>query len=254
MTLLHSASLSRSTSLLGVLGLGFTLLAAAPGCSSDDTSAEMTPAPDGGAGGGSAGSAGGGMAGSTTAGGGGTGGTSSTADAGLLCAHPQMASDVGDHCDTDAGTIRQAATTCPSGGDAAASGDGGAPFSHSGTFTDDDDCKYDVSYGIACDGATFTFNITLKSRTQMAAGDAGELGVTGANPQIEAVSQDMPSHKLPSTPKPVTTEVGNGDYKISNVPLDLEGFWTVRFTFFPACAGTEATSKHGGVSFTVIMR
>jgi hypothetical protein len=251
MTLTHSLS-SRSACLLGSLafGLGLTLLVAATGCSSDDTSADMGTS--GGAGTGSTGTAGGGMAGSAsteggTAGGGGSAGASSTPDAGL-CAHPQMASDVGDHCDTDGGTIKQAATTCPTGGDAAvASGDAGVPFSHSGTFTDDDQCKYDVSYGIACDGATFTFNVTLKSR-------ATGMPVTGASPQIEATSQDTPSHKLPSSPKPVTTEVGNGDYKISNVPLDLEGFWTVRFTFFPNCADTEATSKHGGVSFTVIMR
>jgi len=249
---------SPSARLLGSLacGLGLALLVASNGCSSDDTSSDMPPATgtDGGAGAASTGAAGGGMAGSAaseagTAGSGGSAGAGSTSDAGL-CAHPQMASDIGDHCDVDGGgTLKQPATTCPAAGDAAAgqSGDGGMPFSHSGTFTDDDDCKYDVSYGAACVGVTTTFDVMLKSR-------ATGMPVTGANPHIEVTSQDTPSHKLPTSPKPVTTEVGNGEYKISNVPLDLDGFWTVRFTFFDDCANTEATSKHGGVSFTVIMR
>jgi YtkA-like protein len=200
-----------------------------PGCSSDDTVA----ATEGGAG-------------STGAAGSGSG-----TDGGTHCGKFQMASEIGPFCTSDGGEpIKAPATTCPTmPGDAAAEqGDGGEeayPAPHSGTFAADDLCKYDVTYGTACEAdGTQTFNVTLKSR-------ATGMPVTGAEPSIEASLDD--AHPLPNSTQTVT-DLGNGDYKITGVVFDMEGFWTVRFHFFENCLETEETSKHSHVSFTVIVQ
>jgi hypothetical protein len=245
MTLAHSASSFRSASLLGSLALGFglSLVAMTAGCSSDEAAATTTET-EGGAGSGTAGAAGS----SGTAGSGGGAAGSAT---GGLCPHPQMSSEIGDHCVADGGAvIKTPADEClTTPGDAAAAGDGGEedyPGPHSGTTSDDDDCKYDVSYGVACEpGGLSTFTVSLKSRVT-------GMGVPGANPSIEASFDDTP-HPLPNTPKPVTTDLGMGNYKIAGVPLDKEGGWTVRFHFFEQCLESENT-KHGHVAFTVFYR
>jgi len=239
MTLAHSASSSRSSSLLGSLALGFglSLFAMSGGCSSDDTAATGTTTTETEGGAGTAA----GAAGSS----GGAAGAGSGTDGGL-CARHQNASDIGDQCIADGGEmIKTPATSCST---AQVADDGGAaemyPGPHSGTTADDDDCKYDVSYGVACDGGGLqTFNVNLKSR-------ATGLGVPGANPSIEASLDD--THPLPNMPKPVTTDLGNGDYKIAGVPFDKDGFWVVRFHFFETCAESPDT-KHGHVAFTVIV-
>ncbi len=238
---LHLSSSFRPTSMAGTLawGLGLALLAPVAGCSSDDVAAT----PVGGAGSASTGTAGAG--GEATEAGGGMAGAGSGTDAGALCARPQMASDIGDHCVVDGGTVKNPATTCPTGGASAA--DGGEevyPMNHSGTSSDDDNCKYDVSYGIVpCDhGGLTTLNVNLKSR-------ATGMPMTGADPHIEAL---VDNHPL-GNPEPKTTELGNGDYKIEGVHFDKDGFWTVRFHFFETCSETAPASKHSHIAFTVIV-
>jgi hypothetical protein len=253
MTLSNSASLG-ALKLVGSLavGLGVALFSVASGCSSDDSTAGT-----GGGAGTTSGTAGAG--GSPSEGGAGTAGSGtggSTSDGGgVFCARPQMASDIGDHCIPDSGiTIKTEASECLStAGDAAAqSTDGGGEynFSHSGTTADDDNCKYDVSYGIehAMDSCMAprgpaVLHVTLKSRIT-------GMGVPGANPSIEAFLDD--THPLPNTPKQVVTDEGMGNYTIAGVGFDAEGAWTVRFHFFETCAETEKT-KHGHVAFTVLV-
>jgi hypothetical protein len=115
------------------------------------------------------------------------------------------------------------------------------PEAHNGTEASDDDCKYDIKYSVDCTSGVSTFTVTLTSRTT-------GMGLTGADPQIEAANGD--SHPLPN-PLPTTTEVGNGVYKISGAHLDTKGTWTVRFHFFETCDDTEETSKHAHVAFSV---
>jgi hypothetical protein len=198
-----------------LFGFGWALLAT-PSCSSDSPAT-----PDGGG------------AGSATTGAG-------------LCASVVMGSDIDNHCNSDdGGVINQEATTCPStAGDASQeSGDGGDeyPQAHNGTFAADDDCKYDVTYGVSCDNSGSTFTVHVKGR-------ATGMPVTGANPSIEAFLTD--THPLPSLPGPAT-ELGNGDYKISGVQFDMDGIWTIRFHFFESCLETEETTKHSHVAFSV---
>jgi len=215
MMAVHFASF-RPAHLLGslLLGLGGALLAAAPACSSDNTPV--------GAGGSS------GM--------GGSGGDVS------LCGAAVPAAGTDDQCTGDGGPIMQEATTCPSVAGDAAVADTVYPDPHNGTAAPDDDCKYNVTYGVECTGGATTFSITLTSRVTPG------MPLTGADPQIEALLGV--AHPLPN-PLPVTTEVGNGMYKISGVHFDMMGKWMVRFHFFETCLDTEETSKHAHVSFWV---
>jgi hypothetical protein len=251
MTLSNSASLG-ALKLVGSLavGLGLVLTSVASGCSSDDSSTGA-----GGSAGSSSGAAGSSneTGGGTSEGGAGTagGGTDGSTAKGGFCARPQMASDIGDHCIPDSGImIKNEASECLTTSTGA--GDGGDQYqpSHSGTSTDDDDCKYDVSYGIehfmdACtaDRGPATLHVNLKSRVT-------GMGITGAEPSVEVFLDD--THPLPSSPKQVVTDDGMGDYTIKNVPFDAEGAWTVRFHFFEKCAESPKT-KHGHVAFTVLV-
>jgi len=157
-----------------------------------------------------------------------------------LCATPVPATGADNQCIDDAGPIKQAATTCPSVAGDAAVADTTYPDPHNGTESADYDCKYNVAYALECtDGAT-TISITLTSRA------SPDMPLTGAAPVIEAILGA--AHPLPN-PSPVTTEVGNGVYKISGVHFDMAGKWTVRFHFFETCLDTEETSKHAHVAF-----
>jgi hypothetical protein len=161
-----------------------------------------------------------------------------------------MASDIGDHCIPDSGiTIKNEASECPTMAGDAGGGADQYPPAHSGTTADDDDCKYDVSYGIehAMDSCMArgpaVLHVSLKSRIT-------GMGITGAEPSVEVFLD--PTHPLPSSPKQVVTDDGGGDYTIKNVPFDAEGAWTVRFHFFEKCL-ESAKTKHGHVAFTVIV-
>jgi len=210
MTLLHSPS-SRSAGIVSRLALavGLALLVAAPACSSNS---------DGG---------------STTTGG----------SEGGACAAPAASTGADDHCAGEGGPINNEATSCPTtaSADAGTAPDEAYPDPHNGTQAADDDCKYDVSYGIDCAGGAATLTVTVTDRTT-------HMGITGAAPTIEA--QLGNAHPLPN-PSPVTTEVGNGVYKISGVHFDMSGTWLVRFHFFEMCLDTEETSKHTHVAFNV---
>src|SRR5262245_57100343 len=120
------ASRCVGTALFALLG---ALALTAPACSSDEAAAP--------GGGGAAGSTGG--------------------DAGGLCPGAgSVPSDGGadDHCESDAGPIKQEANTCPTTpSDAGEESDAAVeelPPPHLGLEADDDDCKYHVKYSVTC--------------------------------------------------------------------------------------------------------
>src|SRR5216684_2418044 len=125
--------------------------------------------------------------------------------------------------------------------DAGAAAEVPYPDAHNGTEAADDDCRFDVSYSIECASGAATITVTLTDRTT-------GMGLAGAAPLIEA--QLGIAHPLPN-PLPVTTDVGNGVYKISDVHFDMSGIWLVRFHFFDRCLDTEETTKHAHVAFNV---
>jgi hypothetical protein len=112
-----------------------------------------------------------------------------------------------------------------------------------GAESDDDDCKYHVTWS-ATDVAqnqdvTFTVTLTRKSDGAAAAGAA-----PAAEVYLDA------THPAPVTnQKP--TEGPSGTYQIGPVRFDAAGRWTTRFHFYETCTDVAEASPHGHAAFYV---
>jgi hypothetical protein len=169
-----------------------------------------------------------------------------------LCPAPDgggpAAGPADDHCTDTSGTkIVQSIGACQVGNavDAGAT-DGGAdaaPVTRYGTSASDDDCKYDVSYGLDC-AAHGSFATTL---TVMLTSRSDGSPVDGANTSAEVYLSD--THI--TSGRMTTTALGGGKYAISGVAFDAPGLWQIRFHFFETCNDTPADSPHGHVTFYV---
>ena len=109
--------------------------------------------------------------------------------------------------------------------------------------SDDDDCKYHVSWSstpIRRDTDVF-FTVTA---TKLFDGTPA----TGAETQIEAFLN--PTHPTPSV-NINSTEGSNGKYQVGPVRFDQAGMWTVRFHLYQQCLDVVENSPHGHAAFYV---
>jgi len=209
---------SHSTRRLAALAFALSgALIAAPGCSSDDSTA--APGTDGGAGG----------SGNCPAGGGPLPGTAP------------------DRC---MGTFQDVAAECimgePEGGVDTDAGVEPLPDPAVGRSDADDDCKYMVSFANDCvqqGGTGTTFTVTLKSLTQNMA------PVTGSTSTYIEAFLNM-NHPAPSGGGNAT-ETMPGVYKFEPLKFDAAGKWTVRFHFFGNCSDVPEDAPHSHRAFFI---
>jgi len=160
-----------------------------------------------------------------------------------------VASDSGpdDHCiDEDGGQIIQVADVCPMGpGDAEVADDAAMeelPGPRPGNVSDDDDCKYHVTFTNTCVARNLnvTFTVTATVRGSNAP-------LTGAATSAEVFLND--THPAPNSGQRTTEN--NGVYTIGPIRFDASGLWTVRFHFYEMCDDTVENSKHGHAAFLI---
>lgn len=202
--------------LISVAVLG-SVLALAPGCSSDDDAAQPTTCKNPGG---------------------------------------PVAGEADTHCTgSDGAPIDQSIGLCQKdGGDVGAAGAGGAGDTADeeyvvryGSSAADDDCKYDASFTSDCvvQNTPVYFTVAL---TKRAADGAPATGDDPNSPEIFLESD--PSHISPSLAIKAP-EVAPGTYKIGPVIFDAPGRWVVRFHFFEECSDIPADSPHGHVAFYI---
>jgi hypothetical protein len=117
------------------------------------------------------------------------------------------------------------------------------PETNVGTSSNDDDCKYMVSFTNDCvqKGGGTTFHVTLTSLTQNMA------PVPDAEPYIEAfLNENHPAGGIPKT-----TVVKAGVYDIGPIVFDAPGKWTVRFHFFGDCSDVPDDAPHAHAAFFI---
>jgi hypothetical protein len=118
------------------------------------------------------------------------------------------------------------------------------PETNVGRSSNDDDCKYMVSFTNGCvqkGGSGTTFRVTLTSLTQNMA------PVPDAGAYIEAFLNE--NHPAGGNSK--TTVVMPGVYDIGPIVFDAPGKWTVRFHFFGDCSDVPEDSPHAHAAFFV---
>ena len=142
------------------------------------------------------------------------------------------------------------ATAAPDAGssdDGGADGDGGMVMLpvHFGSESDDDDCKYHVSFTttpVLVD-ATVTFNVTV---TYLASGAPA----TSADVVLESYLLENPFHVIPNNgTKTTETPANSGKYIMKPIKFNESGRWVVRFHFYENCDDILDDSPHGHVAF-----
>ena len=139
--------------------------------------------------------------------------------------------------------------------DATAS-DRGCPYGVTvyGEETDDDDCKYHVTWssspiceGSATSGVTFTVVATILGSGAALAGAGTVAEVFTTSSPNDAGCDDQSTHPGPNTGV-VLAEGPPGTY-VGPIVFDQSGQWTVRFHFHEECADVLPDSPHGHAAF-----
>jgi len=126
-------------------------------------------------------------------------------------------------------------------------GDGGEPEPpvHFNGASDDDDCKYHVSFTSTpvVKNQNVTFNVTLTKLADSAP-------ATGGDVTVEAFLADNDLHPIPNNgTKTTESPAGSGKYTVTPLKFDASGRWVVRFHFYEACEDILEDSPHGHVAF-----
>jgi len=160
---------------------------------------------------------------------------------------PVMSSEPDTHCKTASGMdIVQSIGMCVAAADDTGSPGNDEEFGvYYGRETDDDDCKYHVSFTNTCiklnQDVTFTVELTRKSDGKAAP------GALPANPEIymEADGHPSPSNAIKAPESPP------GTYAIGPIKFDRPGRWVVRFHFFETCSDIPEDAPHGHAAFYI---
>jgi hypothetical protein len=151
----------------------------------------------------------------------------------------------------DTGVIATGLCGAPPGNVASPDSDYGP--THFGTESDDDDCKYHVSYETTplCekDGIYFIVKAAYLTR--------GGAPLTGACTFAELCLNDMhPGPVIDGRPPAGDQQVVEGPpgtYTVGPVQFDEAGTWTVRFHFNEICCDVRPDSPHGHAAFFVVV-
>jgi hypothetical protein len=157
--------------------------------------------------------------------------------------------------DTHCGTTVQAtsAASChPDAGppdDAGGGGDGGTEETRFNAESDDDDCKYHLSWTSTPvrENTDVTFTVTATNKTDKSA-LTPPAGYAGDPIRAEVFLNE--THPAPNSgEKGAMTSPGT--YTAGPIHFDKPGRWTVRFHFFEDCDDTVEDSPHGHAAFYV---
>jgi hypothetical protein len=129
------------------------------------------------------------------------------------------------------------------GYDAGILGGGFGPTRYN-TGSNDDDCKYVITWSSTpiAQEEDVVFTVTLINTTD-------GTPATGANTYAEVVLPDQ-NHLSPTTQPPVT-ETKPGVYSVGPVIFDRSGKWMVRFHFHEDCLDLLPDSPHGHAAYFV---
>lgn len=108
--------------------------------------------------------------------------------------------------------------------------------------SDDDDCKYHVSFTTTPVSKNADVFVTLKVTAKDGGGPAKD-----ADPELNLITADD-KHVAPDT-TPTATEGPDGTYKIGPVKFDQSGRWKMIFHLYEECSDIPKDSQHGHASF-----
>jgi hypothetical protein len=108
--------------------------------------------------------------------------------------------------------------------------------------SDDDDCKYHISFTTTPVSKNADVSITLKVTMKDGGGPAKE-----ADPEVNIITADD-KHIAPET-TPTVVESPDGTYKIGPVKFDQSGRWKLIFHLYEECSDIPKDSQHGHASF-----